>query len=162
MGKRTIWREVGERECGRERGDGGEGVEGRQDSLQASGSASASGSAQILVSELRWLLLRPPMRLGLNGSWVFSGFFSPLRPENLQGYRRCLQVCPHIRWMRSSGVQRVKRFPSTKTRRSRRWQRIASPFAPADHRTDTLMAAISFHFIRDDIIPNSYTAVIVS
>lgn len=90
-GREGMWE--GERVEGR-----GGGVEGRQDSLQqASGSASASGSAQILVSELRWLLLRPPMRLGLNGSWVFSGVFSPLRPENLQGYRRCLQVCPHIR-----------------------------------------------------------------
>lgn len=94
MGKRTIWREVGERECGRERGGGGQ--EGRQDSLQqASGSASASGSAQILVSELRWLLLRPPMRLGLNGSWVFSGFFLPFVLKTCkvtEDVRRCART----------------------------------------------------------------------
>lgn len=161
MGKRTIWREVGERECGRERGGGRGGGE--------AGLAAASK----WFCFCKWLctdpglgapLASPPSSHEARSKWVlgFLWFFSPLRPENLQGYRRRPQVCPHIRWMRSSGVQRVKRFPSTKTWRSRRWQRITSPFAPADHRTDALMAAISFHFIRDDIIANSYTAVIVS
>lgn len=67
MGKRTIWREVGERECGGGRG----GL-----AAQASGSASASvlHRAWLLgFTGLHWLLFRPPMRHGLSGPrFLFS------------------------------------------------------------------------------------------
>lgn len=37
----------------------------------------------------------------VNGSRAFT-FSHPLRPQSLQGCRRCPQVCAHTRWRRSS------------------------------------------------------------
>lgn len=55
MGKRTIWREVGERECGRRGGGGG------LLAAQASGSASPECAAQSPVTRLAELEGFPPL-----------------------------------------------------------------------------------------------------
>lgn len=110
----------------------------------------------------------PPMRFGLNWSWLFLCLFPhPFVLKNLRGFHEKMSTGVSANAMSEefSGDYPsvrlypllVRRFLPTKT-----LQHITSPFAPADHRTDALMAAISFHFIRDDIIPNSYTTVIVS